>query len=252
MWFLLIDSYTNRLEVVKMSSTTTEATARALTDIFVRYGLPETLVTNNWQQFASDDFATFCAARGIKHLTIAPYQPQSNSLAERLIESFKTAVDKLRCARVSLNDAVCHIVTSYRPTPHSTTGQSPAELLYGRRMRTLLDLMAPRHSVREEALVRKRRNFGKRTRERSSFETGALVWICIPRPGDKWIKGNVLHPIATRLYTVKACGFNKERKCHANQLRRRATTEIPAEKVVDEDAPSTPTPLGLQRGRANF
>jgi hypothetical protein len=42
--------------------------------------------------------------------------------------------------------AVRHFVASYLLIPHSTTRQSPVEVLYGRQMRTLLDLMAPCHT----------------------------------------------------------------------------------------------------------
>jgi hypothetical protein len=44
-------------------------------------------------------FATFCAMRGIKHLTIVPCHPQSNGLAERFVQSLKTGFDKLRRIR---------------------------------------------------------------------------------------------------------------------------------------------------------
>lgn len=89
MWFLMIDAYSNWPEIVKMSSTATEATTSALKDAFARHGLPETLVTDNGRRFTSSEFANFCAMRGIKHLTIAPNRPQSNGLAERLVQSFK-------------------------------------------------------------------------------------------------------------------------------------------------------------------
>jgi hypothetical protein len=99
----------------------------------------------------------------------APDHPQSNELAERLVQSFKAGVDKLRRVGHPLNAAVRHFIAAYRSTPHSTTGHSPAELLYGRRMRTLLDLMAPRHTKGEDASARQKHNFDKKTKEHDGF-----------------------------------------------------------------------------------
>jgi hypothetical protein len=58
-------------------------------------------------------------------------------------------------------------------------------------MRTLLDQMAPRHTIGEYASARQKRYFDKRMKERDGFEAGALVWIRNLRPGYKWLKGTV-------------------------------------------------------------
>ena len=67
-----------------------------------------------------------------------PYHPASNELAER---AFKEHM--LRTTEGSINAHLSHFLFRNRNTPHTTTGISPAELMYGRRQRILLDLVHP-------------------------------------------------------------------------------------------------------------
>ena len=43
---------------------------------------------------------------------------------------------------------------NYRLTPHSTTGVSPAELMFGRRLRSRLDLLQPLHGISDRVADR--------------------------------------------------------------------------------------------------
>ena len=80
-------------------------------------------------------------ANGIKHTLVAPYHPRSNGQAERFVQTFKQffkAEDS-----DSIMQSLARFLFSYRTTPNSTTGQTPAELFQNHRLRTRLDLMRP-------------------------------------------------------------------------------------------------------------
>ena len=60
--------------------------------MFARLGIPCQLVSDNGPQFASEEFAQFMRANGVKHIRCAPYHPASNGAAERLVQTVKQAV----------------------------------------------------------------------------------------------------------------------------------------------------------------
>ncbi len=78
---------------------------------------------------------------GIKHITTAPYHVASNGLAERAVQTFKSLMKK--STGESIAAWIARALFSYRITPQSTTGKSPAELLYRRKLRSTLDLVHP-------------------------------------------------------------------------------------------------------------
>ncbi|EAL58372.1 KIAA1133 protein [Wolbachia endosymbiont of Drosophila ananassae] len=60
-------------------------------EIFVCFGTPEVLVSDNGTQFKSQDFAAFISKHGIQHIFTGAYSPQSNA-AERVNRSINAAL----------------------------------------------------------------------------------------------------------------------------------------------------------------
>ena len=73
---------------------------------------------------------------------------QTNGLAERAVQIFKAGMRKITDG--STADRIARILLNYRRTPQTTTGSSPAELMFGRNLRTRLDLLLPNLSARVE------------------------------------------------------------------------------------------------------
>ena len=71
-FFVLIDAHSKWLEVCQILSTSSSETIQHLRTIFSRFGLPETLVSDNRPQFSSEEFKLFCQRSGIYHSLIAP------------------------------------------------------------------------------------------------------------------------------------------------------------------------------------
>ena len=131
-------------QVIAMTSTTAVKTVDILRSVFSRYGIPDQIVTDNGPQFTAEEFKQFCIGNGINHTLTAPYHPSTNGEVERFVQTFKTSMQK----------HLCQFLLHYRSTPHTTTGKTPAEIMFGRNIKTRMDLLHPqskeRHSKQEK------------------------------------------------------------------------------------------------------
>ena len=101
--------------------------------------MPVRLVSDDGSQFKTEEFQQFLKRNGIKSITSAPYYPPTNGLAERRVGSFKNAI-KSETEVKSLNIQLGRFLPPYRNIPHSTTGEPPSQLFFGRRLSTRRDL----------------------------------------------------------------------------------------------------------------
>ena len=141
--FVVIDYYSRFFEVRFMKSVMSAKLIRSLDDIFTTHGLPLSLKTDNAQCFVSQEFVKFLQSRDIQHKTSIPLWPQSNGEVER---QNHTLLKFLKIAHARGYDQIEELnkfLFAYRTTPHCTTGKSPAELLYRRKVRGILPEFIP-------------------------------------------------------------------------------------------------------------
>ena len=160
-------------------------------------GLPEQIVSDNGPQFTAEVFKNFARVNGIRHITGVPYHPSTNGLAERLVQSFKHAV-KADKSNMTVQHKIDRFLLSYRAAPHSTTGVSPAQLLFQRNLKTRLDLIKPnlKRQVDDKLLINEDKSM-------SSFHEGESVWIRDYRNRMKWVHGTIVEQTGPVLYRVK-------------------------------------------------
>ena len=103
-------------------------------------GIPNQIVTDNGPQFTASEFEQFCKNNGINHTLTAPYHPSSNGEAERFVQTFKQTMQK---EKGDVQLSLSKFLLRYRTTPHSATGKSPAQQIFGRQIKTRLDLLHP-------------------------------------------------------------------------------------------------------------
>jgi len=72
-------------------SATSEVTMDKLQILFVNHGIPTSVVTDNASVFVSVEMKKFWQNNGIHHISLSPYHPATNGLAERAIQTFKAA-----------------------------------------------------------------------------------------------------------------------------------------------------------------
>ena len=86
---VIIDYHSNFIEVENINRPNNKSIYKALKVLFVRYGVPDTLVTDNGPQFSSDEFHKFRSGWGFEHVTSSPYYPQSNGKTENVVKTVK-------------------------------------------------------------------------------------------------------------------------------------------------------------------
>ena len=137
---VVIDYYSRYMEVCEMMEITTADTIKELAIVFSRYGFPMTIRVDNGPQFSEkcEEFQDFCKSNGIKVVNTIPYWPAMNGEVERQNRSI---LKRLRIAQELGKDwrlVLRQYLLTYHSTNHSVTGKSPAELMFGRKIRSKL------------------------------------------------------------------------------------------------------------------
>ena len=143
-FLIIVDAHSKWVDIYSTAGTTSKETIKCLRHTFSQFGLPVSMVTDNGPCFTSQEFKDFITNCGIHHITTAVYKPSTNGLAERMVQTFKKA---LRTSADPVQLTIDRFLFNYRLTPHSTTGVSPSELMFGRRLRSRLDLLWPAEQI---------------------------------------------------------------------------------------------------------
>ena len=93
-YLLIIDYYSRWIEIAKLTGLSANSVINHTKSIFARYGIPETVVSDNGPQFSSEAYAQFALEYGFKHTTSSPKHPQGNGEAERGVQTIKNLLKK--------------------------------------------------------------------------------------------------------------------------------------------------------------
>lgn len=191
-FFILVDAFTKWPEVRVCSSITADSTIRMCREMFSTFGVPSVLVSDHGVQFTSEQFQQFLRMNGIVHKMGAPYHPATNGQAERYVQTLKQKLKSLKCTKAQLNVELCNILLTYRKMIHPATGQSPAMMMFGRQIRSRIDLMLPKNEVvdAKNHTVREFKD-GDRVRVRDFLST------------DKWKFGKIAEKVGKLRYAVR-------------------------------------------------
>ena len=141
-FLVVVDSYSEWVEVLPVSNLTSETTINCLRTCFATHGLPQICVSDNGSCFTTDEFERFMKKNSILHIKSAPYHPVRNGCVERLVRTFKNTFRKVEVSG-SLNEKLNTFLFAYRITPQSTTGISPTKLLMNRKLNSKLNIIKP-------------------------------------------------------------------------------------------------------------
>ena len=203
---MIVDYFSRYPEVIKLKSTTSRGIIEAMKAVFSRYGIPQTVRSDNGPQYSSEEFSKFAAEYNFYHETSSPHFAQSNGQAERTVQTMKNLLRESTDPYMAL--------LTYRSTPLPWCGLSPAELLMGRCLRTNLPQVVDRLKPTWQYIERfrkkdkefkdeQKRHYDQRHKCRPlpDIPDGSKVWVM---DGDIPTPATVTHQVeAPRSYTVE-------------------------------------------------
>ncbi|BES89626.1 Hypothetical Protein NTJ_02434 [Nesidiocoris tenuis] len=176
--YLLLQDYFSRYpEIVTLKSITSKAVIEACKSIFSRHGIPVVLRVDAGSQFTSKEFQQYAESWNIRINVGSPKHSRSNGLAE----SGEKTIKKLLKKEVDIYQGLL----AYRSAPLES-GLSSAELLMGRRIRTMIPQMNLSSNKEKEIFEKVARlksrqelNFNRRhkVRDLNPLSPGEHVWI---------------------------------------------------------------------------
>lgn len=186
---VLMDRYSKWPETEVRENVDTEAVLRFLTKMFIREGIPRSILCDNGPQFTSEKWKAYLERNGIGSKHTSVYHPASNGLAERFNRVIMGSVQAAISAGKNWETELLSTVWAYRITP-TKTGYSPFKILRGRdlftkdnvpwKQRTLLSKWSPavvRHNL-ETAQRIYTEHFNKRHRVKETIlEKGEWVRV---------------------------------------------------------------------------
>lgn len=212
-FLVVVDAYTKWLEVIPTTSITSAATIKILKNLFTTFGLPVTIVSDNGRQFRSEEMQMFLKENGIQSKFTAPFHPSTNGQAERYVQTFKRKLKAMMNENGSLQDKLSKFLIAYRKTPNTTTGISPAEMMFKRLYRTRLDLV-------KRNLCTEINNKREEISDRKYFKEGDRVQVRSYNDDTKWKFGIITNRTGKLHYEVDING----KKCHRHVDQMLKTT----------------------------
>jgi len=142
-YILTISDYANRYpEAIPLPSTEASWIAKELVLLFSRVGIPEEILTDQGTNFMSALLQEVYRLLNINRIRTSPYHPQTDGLVERFNGTLKAMMKKFTSKnKKDWDEYLPYLLFAYREAPHESTGFSPFELLYGRRVRGPLDIL---------------------------------------------------------------------------------------------------------------
>ena len=183
-FLVVVDYFSKYLFVRKIHNSTSSAVIKELGMIFSEFGKPQIFRSDNGPCFSSQEFKIFMQNWSIEHRTSSPHYPQSNGLAESMVKVSKNLIEKAVLQDLPWN----RFLLDYRCTPISSEIPSPAEILFGRKLRSSISIlpsqvMNDRICKQRELIAKKEGKFYTNTKDFQDrikampFEAGQNVWL---------------------------------------------------------------------------
>lgn len=227
-FLLIIDSFSKYLNIYKMRKTNAIEVIGKFEEFIAMFGLPREIVADNGPPFGSYEFSKFCNRHKIVLTHSPPYHPQSNGLAERNVQSVKKVLKKFMLTEerdLSVEKKLAKFLAQQRNTPNSMTRQSPNDIIFKYKPRTLLDILVDKtlykrsnkHCMQREIV--KSNEHDQSNVVNNNYKNGEIIYYksylnhCI-----KWIRAKFVRVVSRYVCIIEI--ENRWKTAHLNQIRK--------------------------------
>lgn len=160
-YLVIVDYYSKYFEFAKLENTKSSTVIMHTKSIFARHGIPVQVKSDNGPQYTSKEYKDFSRNWCFEHTTMSPYHSQANGLVEKSVQTIKRMLTKSKHDEI---DPYLGLL-EYRNTPMDNLG-SPAQLLMGRRLRSIL----PTSNKQLSPKTIKPRRVRKKTKAKQNYQ----------------------------------------------------------------------------------
>ena len=252
---VVTDLFSKWVEAFPLAVTDSITLARILTDeVICRYGVPESLHSDQGANFVSEVMQSLCAQLGIKRTQTSVYHPEGNGQVERFNRTLEAMLSKV--VEEHQKDWDCHlqkVLFAFRTAVHESTGYTPLFVMSGRSPNLPIDVLLGRAQTQGQELpdyVRKMQSSLKSAfsvvRQRlhkahqrqkqlkdqaiagDAFQVGDRVWLFVPaikkgqtRKFSSLWRGpyTIIDKVGPVNYHVQLIGGTQKRVVHRNRLK---------------------------------
>ena len=128
-------------EAIPLKRMTARAVTDGLVEIFSRTGIPLQIISDQGTQFLGKVVKQLCKCLHIDRIKTTPYHPEGNGVVERLHGTLVPMLTKASSLGLDWVGQVPFALFALRSAPNRDTLYSPFELVFGRQVRTPLDIL---------------------------------------------------------------------------------------------------------------
>jgi hypothetical protein len=236
-YVVMVDYFSNFPEVYEVNQQTSSAVIKVMKECFARAGIPYEVFSDNGPCFDSEEFRNFAKLWDFRHSTSSPHFPQSNGLAEGGVKVVKATFEK--CLK-GKDDPYLGLL-SYRGTPLEH-GLSPAQIMYGRKIRTNLPMV---HQLSKRSRDIAMRKVEQKVKQKDRHDSKGVKPLDLLTPGQtvriqrdngRWSnRAVVVKEIAPRSYIVKTENGSLLRR-NRRDLLKTSEHPMPVSGLLHDDA----------------
>ena len=147
-------------------------------NIICRFGVLETLITDNAKNLNNDMVDGLCEQFKIRHRNSAIYRPQMNGAVEAANKNLKKIIRKMTEAHRDWHEKLPYALMAYRTTIRTSTGATPYSLMYGMEAVLPAEVEIPSLRILMEAQIEEAEWVRERQEQLSLIDEKRLNAVC--------------------------------------------------------------------------